>query len=296
MKKLFESEPFTALSSVEELLGMALAMEEEAVRRYRQLANIMESRCSTDTAATFLALAEEEQDHAYAIAALAARLGRPLPQGGAYTWRLPPEIAASWDDLTDRTRVTPYRALAVAVLNEQRGFAWFSYVSANTADPELRRQAEALAAEELTHAALLRRERRIAFRRERAATPAETPADVAELEALLAPRLSAAAARHTALSAALFAAGDAESAALLTRIATEEGGGPPSPAAPPSARADLLRAALAPCAELSEFLSDIAARAIDEPVFLEAQRRQEQAVAHMQAIAERLRTTASRGG
>ncbi|HEY0837572.1 MAG TPA: ferritin family protein, partial [Azospirillum sp.] len=148
---------------------MALAMEEEAVRRYRQLATIMESRYALDTAATFLTLAEEEQDHAQAIAALAGRLGRPLASGAAFTWRLPPEIAASWDDLTDRTRVTPYRALAVAVLNEQRGFAWFSYVAANATDPDVRRQAEALAAEELNHAAMLRRERRAAFRRERTA-------------------------------------------------------------------------------------------------------------------------------
>lgn len=289
MKKLFESEPFTALSSVEDLLGMALAMEEEAVRRYRQLAAIMESRGSPDTAATFLALAEEEQDHAHAIASLAARLGRPAPAGAAFTWRLPPEIAASWDDLTDRTRVTPYRALAVAVLNEQRGFAWFSYVSANTTDPELRRQAEALAAEELTHAALLRRERRAAFRRERAAAPMEAPATVEELQALLAPRLSAAARRHAAFAAALAASGDTESAALLTRIAAEEGGAPPTPPAPPAARADLLRASLAPCAELSELLADIAARATEEPVLLDAQRRQEHSVAHMQAIAGRLR-------
>ena len=289
MKKLFESEPFTALSSVEELLGMALAMEEEAVRRYRQLASLMDARHAPDAAAVFLALAEEEQDHAHAIAALAGRLGRPAPEGAAYTWRLPPEIGASWDDLTDRTRVTPYKALAVAVLNEQRGFAWFSYVSANATDPELRRQAEALANEELTHAALLRRERRAAYRRERAAAPAEAPSTVEELAALLRPRLSAAARRHMAFAAALSAAGDPESATLLTRIAAQEGGAPPTPPAPPAPVADLLRAAIAPCAELSELLADIAASATEEPVLLAAQRRQEEAVAHMQAIAERLR-------
>ncbi|HEY0837597.1 MAG TPA: hypothetical protein VGE72_27025, partial [Azospirillum sp.] len=59
--------------------------------------------------------------------------------------------------------------------------------------------------------------------------------------------------------------------------------------APPAAGSDLLRAALAPCAELSELLADIAARTSDESVLIAAQRRQEQAVAHMQAIAARLR-------
>jgi hypothetical protein len=59
--------------------------------------------------------------------------------------------------------LTPYRALSVAVRNEERAFVFWSYVAAHGETAEVRRAAEGLAAKELDHVALLRRHRRLAF-------------------------------------------------------------------------------------------------------------------------------------
>ena len=68
--------------------------------------------------------------------------------------------------------LTPYKALTIAVQNEERGFAFYSYIAAHIEDAGGgRNAAEQLAREELRHAALLRRERRRAWRREREARP-----------------------------------------------------------------------------------------------------------------------------
>lgn len=293
MRNLFKTEPYTDLSTLDELLGVALAMEEEAVRRYRQLAGIMERRGAFDTAATFRDLAGLEEGHVRSIVGLAGRLPGGVPDSAGFVWHLPGEMAASWDDLTDRTQVTPYQALALAVLNEQRGFAFYSYIASNADDPGLRAQAEGLALEELGHASQLRVERRRAFHRRRHAPVVEVES-LAELTALAAPRLAAASAAHRAMAKALSAAGDVAGAALLAGIAEEEGGSGAGTVAPaiPAAPADILRAALTPCAELAEWLADVAAAAKDEDVLLESQRLQERSVRHMAAIAGHSRNAA----
>jgi rubrerythrin len=54
----------------------------------------------------------------------------------------------------------------MAVRNEERAFAFWSYVAAFAKDPEIKKAAEAMASEELGHVAALRRERRRAYHRE----------------------------------------------------------------------------------------------------------------------------------
>lgn len=294
---LLRHEPQGGVRSLDELLGVALALEQEAVRRYTQLAALMDQRGETDTAATFRALIAEEQDHVRAVDGWARSLGRPSPDAPAFLWRLPPELAASWDELTERTRLTPYQALSLAVLNEQRAFAFYSYISASAPDEPVRTHAEALAREELRHAALLRRERRKAFRRERGQAErkparADTPA---ELERLVVALLSATAAEHTALAVRLHALGDGEGAALLTRIAAEERAlipfdseAPPSRASAPEDAPTCLSAAVAASERLAEAFADVAAQATDELVLTESLRLQEAVVGHLALLAERL--------
>ena len=88
-----------------------------------------------------------------------------------------------WRFLEGSTRREPvgpahtYRALAIAVRNKERAFAFYSYIAAEARSPGVRALAEDLARDELEHAAVLRRERRRAFRRERPAwqSPAMLP-------------------------------------------------------------------------------------------------------------------------
>lgn len=294
---LLRHEPRGGVRSLDELLGVALALEQEAVRRYTQLAALMDRRGETDTAATFRALIAEEQDHVQAVDGWAHSLGRPTPDAPAFLWRLPPELATSWDELTERTRLTPYQALSLAVVNEQRAFAFYSYISSDAPDDSVRTHAEALAREELRHAALLRRERRKAFRRERGRAErkparADTPA---ELERLTVALLSATTAEHTALAARLQSLGDGESAALLTRIAAEErtlipsGSGTPLPQATvPDNASACLRAAAAASERLAEAFGDVAAQATDEVVLTDSLRLQEAVVGHLALLAERI--------
>ena len=165
--KLLCQEPGAPVDSEADLIGIALALEWEAVRRYRQLANLMDARGAVETAATFRALMEEERCHVEAVASVSAALTGYVPDTAPFVWRLPPEIAASWEELAGRTDLTPYRALSLAVLNEERAFAFYSYVVSAATDPAVRRQAQALALEELNHAAKLRHQRRKAWRRSR---------------------------------------------------------------------------------------------------------------------------------
>lgn len=300
---LLRQEPPIRIDDLDVLLGIAMALEVEAVRRYAQLALLMDQRGDASTAATFRSLMVEEEKHTNAVGRWAAELDRAAPDGASFLWLLPPDIAASWEDLLDRTRLTPYQALSLAVVNEQRAFAFYSHIAAGTSDDAVRSSAEALAREELGHAALLRRERRRVFHRDNAGTgkPArpETPA---ALDRLVHDLLSAAAAGHAALSHRLAASGDATGSALLAAIAQEEtasaGHGQTAAPAPGDASAagaaddtaDPWTTAIAIVERLTERFADIAATATDEAVLGRALALQEATIRHLAQLTNKHRT------
>ena len=79
--------------------------------------------------------------------------------------------------------LTPYRALALAVQEAQRNFRTFAHIAALVGPADVRRDAEALARNELVRAATLRGARRRAYHAERpSGMPA--PATLPELHAL----------------------------------------------------------------------------------------------------------------
>lgn len=165
---ILSQEPVIAVATLGELLGIALAMEREAIRRYQFLAANRQCRGEPSVAQIFQDLAEEESRHANAIASLIADLlGDSIPDTAPYLWYLPPDIARSWDEIQDDARLTPYKALSIAVINEMRAFSYYSYIAAHAA-PAIAAHTETLAREELNHAALLRQARRKAFHRDRA--------------------------------------------------------------------------------------------------------------------------------
>lgn len=203
------------------LVGIANAIEHEALRRYTQLAETMERRGEFETAAAFRTMLEQERAHVEAVARWAAELGQPIPAPEDFEWSLPPDLSTSWNDIAGSALLTPFRAFAIAVENEQRAFSFYAYLAAHASDARVAAEAEKLAAEELQHAALLRRWRRAAWHRERPARmePPSQIASVAELEAFVGRRLAAIAASHQSIAARLRSAGDDESAALLEELA-----------------------------------------------------------------------------
>ncbi|MBX3591297.1 MAG: ferritin family protein [Burkholderiaceae bacterium] len=251
------------------LVGIASAIERESLKRYATLADTMERRGEAATAAAFRVMLEEERHHVDEVARWAAGLGEQVPEPGRFDWKLPAELSSSWDEIAGSALLTPYRAFAIAVDNEKRAFALYSYLAARATDPRVRAQAERLGIEELRHAAVMRRWRREAWHRERRAAreePQPAAAAVASadaLHALLATREAAIAQAHRTIAARLREIGDDESAVLLETLLERpsrpaaSAAGPPAPVPDTDDPVHLLVAAQKPLETLSEELEAV---------------------------------------
>jgi len=212
--------------TMETLVCIANAIERESVRRYERLEEIMRRRGETETAEAFRLMAEEERGHVDAVAEWAAGLDVTIPEAHLCSRALPDELATSWEEIEGSSLLTPYRAFALAVENEQRAFSFYTYLASRASDPRVAREAEHLAADELRHAAHLRRWRRKAYHRERGERQAETAIGVPEeamasadaLLAFLRQRLAVIAAGERRIADRLHEAGDTESAEVLEAL------------------------------------------------------------------------------
>jgi rubrerythrin len=301
---LLERNPELGPITLQLLVGIANAIEREAVERYTRLAHVMEGRGEPELAAAFRTMLEEERAHVDAVERWTAALGEAPPEVTQFRWRLPADLARSWDQAAGSARLTPYRAFALAVDNEQRAFALYSYLAANAEDPKVAGHAEALALEELRHAALMRRWRREAFHRERRRAAPDVPAvaTVEQLHALLSKHEAAIAHCHRIVAQRLRALGDEESAGVVERAAS-------SPCCEPAAQSTerrtgpdssnpvrLLIAAQAPLEDLSDLLEALMRR-IEGDVFAAAEKALSNVIARIANIAlqieRRLQTSAS---
>ena len=217
-ESLLKFDPQTGPVDMPTLVGIAAAIEQDSARRYAELAELMEARGEAATAAAFRAMHEVELRHGEAVDRWASSVDEPVDSPDRYAWLLPAEFATSWDEIAGSALLTPFRAFAVAVCNEERAFSFYSYLAAQATDDRVRAEAEMLATEELLHAAALRRWRRIAWRRERGEGAAEGAApvdDVAGLDALLARSWTGILACHRAVAARLREIGDPDAASFL---------------------------------------------------------------------------------
>jgi rubrerythrin len=276
---LLERNPELGPVTMALLVGIANAIEREAVERYTRLAQVMERRGEPDIAAAFRKMLDEERVHVDAVERWITELGEPPPDVAQFRWRLPKDLSKSWDEAAGSARLTPYRAFALAVDNEQRAFALYSYLAAAAEDPKVAAQAEALALEELRHAAAMRRWRREAWHREQRHAAAEPPVvtSVAQLEALLAKHEAQIGRCHRAVVQKLRALGDEPSAAVVETAArapsceVEEQPGVPETIPETDNPVRLLLAAQAPLEELSEVLETVMRR-IEGELFAAAEK------------------------
>lgn len=307
-----------APKSIEDLVAMALAMEREAASHYDRLAQEMARHGNHELADLFESLGAEERKHEAYVDAWRKPGWRTLPDA-AFAWRSPeavgPEEAA---DAGGVHLMTPYRALRLAVHNEQRAFAFFSEIAATADDAEIRAKAEALAKEELNHVVRLRLERRRAWRAEAqsAATGAarEGPRQVRTMAALLsrarAIETEAAELFHSAAldmarpqdaaSADLFTALAADQDRLLAEIDQEALGvhgaagahrtatmSPETEAQKPGSY-EALRRAFSHAGESFDFYAAVAERSSDQSMMEQAQRLAGHALVRLQRIGDRL--------
>ena len=107
-----------APATLAELMAIALAIENEAVERYGELADVMEAHNNVEVAALFRRMQQIERRHADQIREEMARQRMPMP---ASTATMPdadgPETAA-YDDV--HYLMQPYHALSIALAGEER--------------------------------------------------------------------------------------------------------------------------------------------------------------------------------
>lgn len=294
-RSLLRDDPGIDVVSMTVLVEIARAIEDEAVRRYALLAELMDRRGEPATAAAFRVMLEEERSHVAAVDRWAASVGESGAAATDYEWRLPTDLSSSWDDIAGSALLTPYRAFAVAVENEERAFSFYAYLAARAENEEIRAEAEKLGSEELRHAGLLRRWRRRAYHRERRTVqPARPlPDSVDMLRDFLAQQEAAIAQAHLVLAPRLERAGDAASGRLLldsiagSSARPAKGGADPGPEAAVPDAADgtedprhLLVDAQKPLEALADALEDIMATA-EGALF-------EEAAAAMARVVERI--------
>jgi rubrerythrin len=194
---LLKSDPAGTLRSLDEMFALAHAMEQEAARRYTELADEMLRQGKDQLAVVFTQLAAAEREHIDSVAQWSQSRRGKAPDPAMVRWEAPetfdPETAA---EVKSSRLMTPYRALAMAVRNEERAFAFWSYLAAYSADPEIKKASESMAKEELGHIATLRKERRRAYHREHDRKErgepdrAASPVDARKLELRLAAQLA----------------------------------------------------------------------------------------------------------
>jgi predicted transcriptional regulator len=146
----------TTLQTVEVFLAHTIRLEQEAARRFEQLADAMQTVGNREVSQLFKRLAHFSRLH---LAEATARAGfRDVPALGAMDFEWPniesPETAAIW-------AADPFigceQALQVALEAESAGLGYYQGILNSTDDPEIRRFAQEFVVEEGQHVAELER-------------------------------------------------------------------------------------------------------------------------------------------
>lgn len=299
---LLKSEPQGIVESIAELMAIAKAMEDEAAARYRQLARRMQGLGNQAAKQVFGRLALEEDAHAVKVEELSKAVLGVAPDRADIRWELPKDLEdEGMSDLAVSRLVTPYRALSIAVHNEERAFAFWSYVSAYAPSAQIREYAEKMAREELRHASILRRERRRAYRSQLgrappspeqgpAASPVEKLKKTAvslETSILEKCKMTAACLRGDSPTAHLLAKITDESAANMQALGFAGGENPAKDTPEPLTSVEILDEAIAAAEAAAEGYLALADSAIDEGVVSAGQKLSRSAIARLVALRQR---------
>lgn len=145
----------TPPQSIEQLMAQALAMEREAVARYTELAEMMETHNNLEVAALFRQMAGYEGHH---VAQILADMGWAddavvARAPGVWSAAEGPE-SVPIDEM--HYLMHPWHALQLALAAEQRAVEFFDALARSAPTEAMRRAAEEMRAEEVEHVALVR--------------------------------------------------------------------------------------------------------------------------------------------
>jgi rubrerythrin len=180
---LLKSEPAGVLGSLDELFALANAMEQEAADKYAELAEEMRRQNRSDLVSVFADLEAAEREHVDSVVRWSQSRRGKAPDPALVRWETPETFdAETAGEIRTSRLTTPYRALAMAVRNEERAFAFWAYVAAFSEDSEIKQAAEAMAREELGHVSTLRKERRRAYHKEHKETERRARGDAGVMQ------------------------------------------------------------------------------------------------------------------
>jgi rubrerythrin len=144
----------TSPQTIEALMAQALAMEREAVARYTELAEMMETHNNLEVAELFRKMEQIESHHVEHI----------LADMGWTEDRVAPSLPGVWAAAEGPESVPidemhyllhPWQALQLALAAEQRAVDFFDALARAAPSEAIGRAAEEMRAEELEHVALV---------------------------------------------------------------------------------------------------------------------------------------------
>jgi len=145
----------TPPQTLDDFMAVALAMENEAVDRYTEFADMMETHNNGDVATLFRTMAGYETKHAQHIMAQMGWTAAPAVARERICWPgyESPE-AAPVDEV--HYLMQPWHALQLALAAEQRAEAFFGELAAMTTNASVRAAALEMQAEEAEHVGLVK--------------------------------------------------------------------------------------------------------------------------------------------
>ena len=142
------------IESEGELLAHAHAIEQDALERYRMLADQMDTHNNPVLAELFRELASHEEKHAAEILERAEGIALPVLKSSDFKW--PGSESPESAELDQaHYKMTPWHALQMALRAERRAFAFFDHVVRTARDPGLKAWAEEFREEEAEHVELV---------------------------------------------------------------------------------------------------------------------------------------------
>ena len=128
---LLKEEPAGSVKSLEELFAIAAAMEQEAADRYAEIAERMRREGDPALAEVFERLSADEQGHLDNVVEWSRRTKGREPDPAWIRWEMPETFDDEGVATAHPRLLGVYRSLSMAVRNEERAFAFWSYVSAH---------------------------------------------------------------------------------------------------------------------------------------------------------------------
>ena len=142
------------METVEEFLAYSIKLEQEAMLRFGELADSMDSCGNKEVGSLFRRLSEYSKLHMADAMARAGNREIPAKRPGDFEWPAfeSPESAAIWaaDPMIGREQ-----ALEIALAAEQAGYDFYNNILETTTDPEIKVLAKEFVLEESEHVAEL---------------------------------------------------------------------------------------------------------------------------------------------